>query len=144
MALETTPESPAPVRKIARSLDDWISKLGAVWIDGQVAEYRPRPGARFHYFVLRDTDVDMSLTVKADSSVIGRIDPPLQEGQRLLVHAKPDFYAARGSLSMLAREIRAVGLGALLEELARLRDLLAAEGLFAPERKKALPFLPGA
>ena len=142
MALETTPESPAPVRKIARSLDDWISKLGAVWIDGQVAEYRPRPGARFHYFVLRDTDVDMSLTVKADSSVIGRIDPPLQEGQRLLVHAKPDFYAARGSLSMLAREIRAVGLGALLEELARLRDLLATEGLFAPERKKALPFLP--
>lgn len=142
MALETTPESPAPVRTIARSLDDWISRLGAVWIDGQVAEYRPRPGARFHYFVLRDTDVDMSLTVKADSSVIGRIDPPLQEGQRLLVHAKPDFYAARGSLSMLAREIRAVGLGALLEELARLRDLLAAEGLFAPERKKPLPFLP--
>jgi exodeoxyribonuclease VII large subunit len=142
MALETTPESPAPVRTIARSLDEWISRLGAVWIDGQVAEYRPRPGARFHYFVLRDTDVDMSLTVKADSSVIGRIDPPLQEGQRLLVHAKPDFYAARGSLSMLAREIRAVGLGALLEELARLRDLLAAEGLFAPERKKPLPFLP--
>jgi exodeoxyribonuclease VII large subunit len=142
MAFETTPESPAPVRKIARSLDEWISRLGAVWIDGQVAEYRPRPGARFHYFVLRDTDVDMSLTVKADSSVIGRIDPPLQEGQRLLVHAKPDFYAARGSLSMLAREIRAVGLGALLEELARLRDLLAAEGLFAPERKKPLPFLP--
>jgi len=142
MAMETTPESPAAVRTIARHLDDWISRLGAVWIDGQVAEYRPRPGARFHYFVLRDTDVDMSLTVKADSSVIGRIDPPLQEGQRLLVHAKPDFYAARGSLSLLAREIRAVGLGALLEELARLRDLLAAEGLFAPERKKPLPFLP--
>ena len=142
MAMETTPESPAAVRTIARHIDEWISRLGAVWIDGQVAEYRPRPGARFHYFVLRDTDVDMSLTVKADSSVIGRIDPPLQEGQRLLVHARPDFYAARGSLSMLAREIRAVGLGALLEELARLRDLLAAEGLFAPERKKPLPFLP--
>lgn len=142
MALETTPESPAAVRTIARSLTDWIARLGAVWIDGQVAEYRPRPGARFHYFVLRDTDVDMSLTVKADSLVIGRLDPPLQEGQRLLVHAKPDFYAARGSLSMLAREIRHVGLGTLLADLARLRDLLAAEGLFAPERKKPLPFLP--
>lgn len=142
MALETTPESPAAVRTIARSLTDWIARLGAVWIDGQVAEYRPRPGARFHYFVLRDTDVDMSLTVKADSLVIGRLDPPLQEGQRLLVHAKPDFYAARGSLSMLAREIRHVGLGTLLADLARLRDLLAAEGLFAPERKKRLPFLP--
>lgn len=142
MALETTPESPAAVRTIARSLTDWIARLGAVWIDGQVAEYRPRPGARFHYFVLRDTDVDMSLTVKADSVVIGRLDPPLQEGQRLLVHAKPDFYAARGSLSMLAREIRHVGLGTLLADLARLRDLLTAEGLFAPERKKSLPFLP--
>jgi len=142
MALETTPESPAAVRTIARSLADWINRLGAVWIDGQVAEYRPRPGARFHYFVLRDTDVDMSLSVKADSSVIGRLDPPLAEGQRLLVHARPDFYAARGSLSLLAREIRPVGLGTLLAELARLRDLMAAEGLFSPERKRPLPFLP--
>lgn len=142
MPLETSPESPAPVRTISRMLADWINRLGAVWIDGQVAEYRPRPGARFHYFVLRDTDVDMSLSVKADAAVIGRLDPPLAEGQRVLVHARPDFYAGRGSLSMQAREIRPVGLGALLAELERLRNLLAAEGLFAPERKKALPFIP--
>jgi exodeoxyribonuclease VII large subunit len=142
MALETSPEAPVAVRTVSRMISDWIGRLGAVWIDGQVAEYRPRPGARFHYFVLRDTDVEMSLTVKADSSVIGRLDPPLAEGQRILVHARPDFYTGKGSLSMLAREIRPVGLGTLLAELARLKDLLAAEGLFAPERKKALPFLP--
>jgi len=142
MALETTPDSPVPVRTISRSLADWISKLGAVWVEGQIAEFRPRPGARFQYFVLRDTDVDMSLSMKADGAVIGRMDPPLTEGQRVIVHARPDFYVVRGSLSMQAREIRPVGLGALLEELARLRDLLMAEGLFAPERKKPLPFLP--
>jgi exodeoxyribonuclease VII large subunit len=142
MALETSPESPAAVRTISRILADWIGRLGAVWIDGQVAEYRPRPGARLHYFVLRDTDVDMSLSVKADAMVIGRLDPPLAEGQRVLIHAKPDFYAGRGSLSMWAKEIRPIGIGALLAELARLKDLLAAEGLFAPERKKALPFIP--
>jgi exodeoxyribonuclease VII large subunit len=142
MALDTSPESPAAVRTIARMLSDWIGRLGAVWIDGQVAEYRPRPGARNHYLVLRDTDVDMSLTVVADSSIIGRLDPPLSEGQRILVHARPDFWAARGSLSMRAREIRPVGLGALLAELARLRELLAAEGLFAAERKHPLPFIP--
>jgi exodeoxyribonuclease VII large subunit len=142
MALETTPDAPAAVRTISRMLADWINRLGAVWIDGQVAEYRPRPGARLHYFVLRDTDVDMSLSVKADAAVIGRLDPPLAEGQRVLVHARPDFYAGRGSLSMLAKEIRPVGLGALLAVLARLRELLAAEGLFAPERKKPLPFIP--
>ncbi|MCX6434149.1 MAG: exodeoxyribonuclease VII large subunit [Actinobacteria bacterium] len=142
MALETSPESPAAVRTISRILADWIGRLGAVWIDGQVAEYRPRPGARNHYLVLRDTDVDMSLSVVADVSIIGRLDPPLAEGQRILVHAKPDFWTGRGSLSMRAKEIRPVGIGALLAELARLKDLLAAEGLFAPERKKPLPFIP--
>lgn len=142
MPLETSPESPAAVRTISRILSDWIGRLGAVWIDGQVAEYRPRPGAKFHYFVLRDTDVDMSLSVKADAQVIGRLDPPLAEGQRVLIHAKPDFYAGRGSLSLWAKEIRPIGIGALLAELARLKDLLAAEGLFAPERKKPLPFIP--
>jgi len=142
MAQETSAESPLPVRTVSRMLGDWIGRLGAVWIDGQVAEYRPRPGARNHYVTLRDTDVDMSLTVVADSAIIGRLDPPLAEGQRVLVHARPDFWAARGSLSMRAREIRPVGVGALLAELARLRELLAAEGLFAPERKRPLPFIP--
>ncbi len=142
MPLETSAESPAAVRTVSRLLSDWIGRLGAVWIDGQVAEYRPRAGARNHYLVLRDTDVDMSLTVVADASVIGRLDPPLAEGQRIVVHARPDFWAARGSLSLRAKEIRPVGLGALLAELERLKALLTAEGLFAPERKKPLPFIP--
>ena len=142
MPLETSPESPAAVRTISRLLEDWINRLGAVWIDGQVAEFRPRPGARMQYLTLRDTDVDMSLTVKADAALLGRLDPPLAEGQRILVHARPDFYPGRGSLALLAREIRPVGIGALLAELERLKNLLAAEGLFAPERKKPLPFLP--
>jgi exodeoxyribonuclease VII large subunit len=142
MALETSPESPVPVRTVSRMLDDWIGRLGAVWIDGQVTEYRPRPGARNHYFTLRDTDVDMSLSVVADGALLGRLDPPLAEGQRVVVHARPDFWAARGSLSMRAREVRAVGIGALLAELARLRQLLESEGLFAPERKRPLPFIP--
>jgi len=142
MAQESSPEEPLPVRTVSRMLADWIGRLGTVWIDGQVAEYRPRPGARNHYFVLRDTDADMSLTVMADVSVIGRLEPPLAEGQRLLVNARADFYPGRGSLSMRAREIRAVGLGQLLEQLERLRATLAAEGLFEPSRKKPLPFLP--
>jgi exodeoxyribonuclease VII large subunit len=142
MALTTSPEEPAAVRTISRLLGDWIGRLGAVWVDGQVAEYRPRPGARMQYFVLRDTDVDMSVSVKADAAVIGRLDEPLAEGQRIVVHARPDFYVARGSLALLAKEIRPVGIGALLAELARLRELLAAEGLFAPDRKRPLPFLP--
>lgn len=142
MALDTSPEEPAPVRTVSRLLSDWIGRLGPVWIDGQVAEYRPRPGARNVYLVLRDPDVDMSLTVVADVSLAGSMDPPLAAGQRILVHAKPEFWSGRGSLQFRAKEIRPVGVGALLEQLERLKGLLFAEGLFAPERKKPLPFLP--
>jgi exodeoxyribonuclease VII large subunit len=74
--------------------------------------------------------------------MLGRLDPPLAEGQRVIVHARPDFWTARGALSLRAREVRAVGIGALLAELARLKELLAAEGLFAAERKQPLPFIP--
>ena len=59
------------------------------------------------------------------------------------MHAKPSFYANRGTLSLYAREIRMVGLGELLARIERRRQLLAAEGLFAAERKRRLPFLPG-
>ena len=59
------------------------------------------------------------------------------------MHAKPSYYANRGTLSLAAREIRLVGLGELLARLERRRQLLAAEGLFAAELKRPLPFLPG-
>jgi exodeoxyribonuclease VII large subunit len=68
--------------------------------------------------------------------------PELADGARVLVRAKPEFYAARGSLSLRADEIRQVGLGELLARLEKLKKLLAAEGLFARERKRRLPFLP--
>lgn len=121
---------------------EWIGRLGGVWMDGQIAELRPRPGARNVYLVLRDPDVDMSLTVVADSALIGSVHPPLEQGQRILVHAKPEYWTGRGSLQFRAKEIRPVGLGTLLEQLERLRTLLAAEGVFSPERKRPLPFLP--
>jgi exodeoxyribonuclease VII large subunit len=61
----------------------------------------------------------------------------------VVLHAKPEFYPARGTLSLRADEIRQVGLGELLARLERLKKLLAAEGLFDPARKRRLPFLPG-
>ena len=61
----------------------------------------------------------------------------------MVIWARPDFNAARGSFSLTALEIRAVGMGELLARLERLRRSLAAEGLFAAERKRPLPFLPG-
>jgi exodeoxyribonuclease VII large subunit len=94
------------------------------------------------FLTLRDTEADMSVTVTCLPQVVEACVPPLAEGQRVVVHAKPEYYAGRGTLSFRAAEIRPVGLGELLAALEQRKNLLAAEGLFDPARKKALPFLP--
>lgn len=142
MALETGPDSPVPVRSVSQMLSDWIGKLGAIWVEGEVADFRPRPNARMQFLQLRDLTENASLSVVADSELIQRMEPPLEVGQRLLVWARPEFWKNRGSLQLRARSMRAVGLGELLARLAALQQALAAEGLFAPERKKPLPFIP--
>lgn len=120
----------------------WIAKLGWVWVDGQVAQISRRPGASVVFLTLRDPAADLSLTVTAHRDVLDAGAPGLVEGARVTLHAKPEFYPARGSLSLRADEIRQVGLGELLARLERLKKLLGAEGLFARERKRRLPFLP--
>jgi len=142
MALETGPDSPVPVRTVSHMLGEWIGKLGAIWVEGEVADFRPRAQARMQFVTLRDIEANASLSVVADSELVGRMDPPLEAGQRVIVWARPEFWAGRGSLQLRARTIRAVGIGELLARLAQLQATLAAEGLFAPERKKPLPFLP--
>jgi exodeoxyribonuclease VII large subunit len=142
VALETSEQSPASVRVISQLLTDYINRLSSIWIEGQVAQYRVRPGASVQFLTLRDTDAQFSLKVMVNSALIGAMDPPLAEGQRIIIYGRCDFWAKQGSLQIVAREIRAVGLGELLAQLAALKEKLAAEGLFLPERKKLLPFLP--
>ena len=91
---------------------------------------------------LRDSVADISVPVTCPRTLFDWLNPPLVEGASVVVHAKPSYYANRGTLSLAAREIRMVGLGELLARLERRRQLLAAEGLFAPELKRSLPFLP--
>ncbi|MDR6175363.1 exodeoxyribonuclease VII large subunit [Nocardioides zeae] len=143
VALETSLEQPAPVRQIATAIAGWVDRLGAVWVEGQIAQVNRRPGMSTVFMVLRDTVADLSVTLTCSRTLFDSLNPPLVEGAGVVVHAKPSFYPNRGTLSLAAREIRMVGLGELLARLERRRQLLAAEGLFAPELKRPLPFLPG-
>lgn len=142
MALETTEQSPAPVRVISTLLHDYINRLSSIWVEGQVAQFRPRPGATVQFITLRDIDAEFSLKVMVNSALVGAMNPPLAEGQRIIIFGRFDFWAKQGSLQIIAKEIRAVGIGDLLAQLEALKNKLAAEGLFAPERKKPIPFLP--
>jgi exodeoxyribonuclease VII large subunit len=143
VALETSPQQPAPVRQIATAIAGWVDRLGAVWVEGQVAQVNRRPGVGTVFMTLRDPVADISVTVTCARTLFDGLNPPLVEGASVVVHAKPSFYANRGTLSLAAREIRMVGLGELLARLERRRQLLAAEGLFAAGLKRPLPFLPG-
>lgn len=143
MAMETSPESPAPVRQIANAIAGWVDRLGAVWVEGQVAQVSRRPGLNTVFLTLRDPVADISVPVTCSRTLFDGLNPPLVEGASVVVHAKPSYYANRGTLSLYARDIRMVGLGELLARLERRRQLLAAEGLFATELKRPLPFLPG-
>ena len=143
MPLETTAQSPAPVRQIALLLDGWINRLGAVWVEGQIAQVSRRPGLNTVFMTMRDPIADISIAVTCSRTLFDGLNPPLVEGASVVVHAKPSYYPNRGTLSLAAREIRMVGLGELLARIERRRQLLAAEGLFAAELKRPLPFLPG-
>nr|WP_196792212.1 exodeoxyribonuclease VII large subunit [Motilibacter deserti] len=140
--METSPESPAPVRRISALLAQYVGRLGAVWLEGQVTQCTRRPGTRTAFLTLRDAAADVSLPVTVPVDVLDALPTPLREGASVVVHAKPTFWPARGTLSMAADELRPVGVGALLARLEELKRVLAAEGLFAPERKRPLPFLP--
>jgi exodeoxyribonuclease VII large subunit len=140
---DATLESPAPVRAVSNALSQWIGQLGAVWVEGQVTQFTRRPGLNTVFLTLRDTVAEVSVQVTCARTLFDSLNPPLVEGASVVVHARPSFYAGNGSLSLAASDLRMVGLGELLARLERRRQLLAAEGLFDPARKRRLPFLPG-
>lgn len=142
MAVTHSESSPASVRAVTAGVADWIGRLGTVWVEGQLSEVKVRPGAPLVFTRLRDVQAEASLSLVVPPSVFTAVTPALTEGSRVVVFGKLEFWGKRSELHLRARSIRAVGVGELLARLEQLRELLAAEGLFAPERKRALPFLP--
>jgi exodeoxyribonuclease VII large subunit len=131
---------PFPVRAVAVRVARWIDRLGIVWVEGQLTEIKIRNTTA--YMVLRDPAADMSLSVICRAELVRRAPVKITEGTQVVVCGKPQFYTGRGSFSLRLSEIRAVGLGELLERIERLRKLLDAEGLFDHRLKRPLPFLP--
>ncbi len=134
-----TADAPWPVRTVARLIGDWVHRLGSVWVEGQVTQISGRGGTVF--LTLRDPVADVSLTATCARGLAEQAQ--VTTGARIVVLGKPSWWMQRGTLSLAVSDIRQVGVGELLARIERLKVLLAQEGLFAPERKKPLPFLPG-
>ena len=141
-ASDTTAEDPWPVRLLSLKISDYVDRMSALWVEGQVVQVSRRPGQATAYLTLRDVDVDMSLSVTVRTTTLDAMSAPLAEGARVVVQAKPTFWTKRGTLHLDARQVRPVGVGELLARLEHLKRVLASEGLFDRDRKRPLPFLP--
>jgi len=142
MGLQTSFETPIPVRTVAHLIGQWVGRLGKVWVEGQVTQLTRRSGSTTIFLTLRDPIAEVSLPVTCSAAVLDAASPEIAEGSRVVVFGRPTYWVPRGTISFAADEMRVVGVGDLLVRLEQLRRLLAAEGLFDADRKRRLPFLP--
>ena len=136
----TTPDSPFSVAHLNDLVKGYISRLGEVWVEGELVQVKIKPTWKWSYCTLRDTEADASVQVMISSRLATSAE--LSEGDRVLLLAKPGYYTKNGSFSLWGKEVRHVGMGAELARIEQLRRDLAAEGLFHPERKLPIPILP--
>lgn len=141
-AAETSPDRPWPLRLLSSKLKSHIERAPETWVEGQVVQYKRRGATQMSFFTLRDTDVDVSMDAATFAGVLDGAGPGFDEGARVVARVKPSFFERNGRMTLRVGEIRLQGLGSLLAEIERLRQALAAEGLFATERKKPLPLFP--
>lgn len=137
-------ENPWPVRTVNTKIADWVHRLGQIWVEGQVTQVSRRPGTRTSFLTLRDPAADLSISVTCSPDLLARTEVPITEGSHVVMLGRPNFYTGRGTISLWVSDIRPIGVGQLLLRIERLRQLLAAEGLFDDRRKRPLPFLPRA
>lgn len=137
---DSTPDQPCQVGDLGTVMRDYIAKLGAPWVEGEITEWNRRASGVFA--TLRDVAGDAHIGLVVWSSVLLRIPKDIKVGDRVVVCVKPEYRIKTGGLSFVVSGMRHVGLGDMLERLEKLRATLRSEGLFDPARKRPLPFLP--
>ena len=125
-----------------RGVASWVARLPSIWVEGEVTEFRRQQGWQSVFFTLKDPTDGACLPVSMPRGRFDGLRLELTDGMSVHVFGRPELYEARGVFQLRALSIEPLGLGAILAGLERLKRKLAAEGLFAPERKRPLPVLP--
>ena len=113
--------------------------LQDVWVRGEISNLS-RPASGHVYFTLKDSSAALKCVMWKTSAA--RLRMGLQDGMEVEVHGRIGVYEVSGQYQLYADQIRPVGEGALYQEFMRLKSMLEAEGLFAPERKRPIPMFP--
>jgi exodeoxyribonuclease VII large subunit len=118
----------------------WLARLGNVWVEGEISELTPR--ARMVFFCLKDERDGSVLQAWIERDRFAKVEPAPAVGDRLHAYGRGELWRKRGEFRFRAFALEQFGLGQLLKRIEELRVRLAAEGLFAEERKRPLPLLP--
>jgi len=113
--------------------------FGLLWVEGEISNLaRPRSGHM--YFSLKDGGAQVRCALFRNKARL--IRGPLNDGDQVRIRARVSLYGARGDYQLIVEHVEAAGDGALQREFEQLKARLDAEGLFAAERKRALPAAP--
>ena len=125
-----------------RGVAQWLSRLPTVWVEGEITELRRHERWASVFFTLKDPADGSCLGVTMPRGQFDGLRLELADGERVHVYGRPELFERRGDFRLRALTIERFGVGAHLAALERLKTKLAAEGLFAAERKRPLPLLP--
>jgi exodeoxyribonuclease VII large subunit len=130
------------VAELNKGLAGWVERLPPVWVEGEVAELRRRDAWAFAFWTLKDLGGTATVAVRMARTGFDRLPAPPVDGARIHLLARPEVSRRSGELSLRALRLEPFGAGGLLAQLEERRRRLAAEGLFAQERKRPLPRFP--
>lgn len=146
------PRPPAPEPSLAPTRDVWtVSRLNretkavlegsfpSLWLQGELSSLA-QPASGHLYFVLKDAHAQVRAAMFRPKRLLLRFRPA--NGQQVLIRARPTLYDARGEFQLLVEHMEPTGDGAWWLELERLKQRLAAEGLFREDAKRPLPTFP--
>jgi exodeoxyribonuclease VII large subunit len=132
------------VSSFNRGIATYLAKLPVLWVEGEVTELRRNEAWATVFVTLKDPETGATLKVTIGRRAFDRLDLALEEGETVHVSGRAELYEQKGELGLRVTTIERIGLGGHLLALERLKRQLAAEGLFAPARKRQLPRLPRA
>ena len=137
---EETPEKVLSVFELTSQIKDLLEgNFQQVWVAGEISNFS-RPQSGHCYLTLKDDRAQIRAVLWRTAA--SRLRFELEDGLEVICQGSLDVYAPRGSYQLVIRQIEPKGVGALELALRKLKEKLAAEGLFDPARKRALPRFP--
>ncbi|MEL0028060.1 MAG: exodeoxyribonuclease VII large subunit, partial [Perlucidibaca sp.] len=131
---------PSPTVLTVSQLNGSVRELlefnyGRIWLRGEISNLSA-PSSGHLYFTLKDDAAQVRAAMFKGARVAARLQQPPRNGQQVLVRARVSLYAPRGDYQLLVEHLEDAGRGALQQAYEMLKARLAAEGLFAAERKR--------